>query len=116
MRTRLAVSLITVLALTLAVLGFSGGAASAQESTGFLVEAPCGHNSMVNGCTKGPLSGQATDITPKSGTITPSAHAAPKSLAYTGTETTVAALGGVTLLAAGAMVLNTRRKVEGFAS
>lgn len=114
MRTRLAVSLVTVLALTLAVLGFSGGTASAQESTGFLVEAPCGHNSMVNGCTKGPLSGQATDITPKLASAPSSAaHAAPESLAYTGVETTVAAVGGVTLLAAGAMVLNTRRKVEG---
>lgn len=128
MRKRLAVALVAALTLTITIFGFGVGTASADnvyydgspippvgyETTGVLVHDYCGYSSLVNGCTTGPVKYQATDITPKLYSAGHKAHdAKPHSLAYTGNETAVAGIAGLSLLVAGGLVMDTRRRVRG---
>lgn len=85
--------------------------AAGVESTGHIVVADHGFSSLVNGYTLGDTAKQATDITPKQGQAS---HAAPaaKELAYTGDESFYLVYAGLGLVAAGAVVMGSRRRLH----
>lgn len=129
MRIRMFQALVAAIALALATLSVGTGTAAAQDygsygshtppaaapaapapdvsSTGHLVTAGNGFASIVNGNTAGPVSGQATAITPKQGSV--AATAAPSALAHTGSEAYLA-YAGLGLIAAGAVAMGSRRR------